>query len=55
LFEAAGGTQVLLDGSPDPGVVIVEEDAGLEQATQAFIEAVSAHRHWQRETDPPMV
>jgi catalase len=55
LFEAAGGTQVILDGSPDPGVVIVEEDAGLEQATKVFIEAVAAHRHWQRETDPPMV
>ena len=41
-------------GSPDPGVVNLEEDE-LEQATQAFIEAVGAHRHWQRETDPPMV
>jgi catalase len=55
LFEAAGATQVLLDGSPDPGVVILEAEDELEQATQAFIEAVAAHRHWQRETDPPMV
>jgi catalase len=55
LFEAAGATPVLLDGSPDPGVVILEEEDELEQATQAFIEAVGAHRHWQRETDPPMV
>jgi len=55
LFEAAGATHVLPDGSPDPGVVVAGDDDELEQAMQAFVDAVAAHRHWVRETDPPMV
>ena len=55
LFEATGASPTLPDGGPDPGVVVVEEAADLDEGIEAFFEAVAAHRHWQREMDPPMV
>ena len=43
---------VLPDGQADPGIVV---DDGSGTATQAFIKALAAHRHPERETDPPVV
>ncbi|WP_242524932.1 catalase [Lysobacter changpingensis] len=53
LLEGAGASRVLPDGSEDPG--IVHGDGEDEETIAAFIDAVSQHRHWVRETDPPMV
>jgi catalase len=53
LLEGAGASKMLPDGSEDPGVIAGEEDD--EQAIASFIEALAQHRHWVRETDPPMV
>lgn len=55
LFEGAGASVVLPDGSPDPGIVTTETgDDGTGVAAE-FIAALARHRHWERETDPPMV
>lgn len=54
LFEGAGGSTMLPDGSPDAGVV--QGEAGEAEAAGAvFIDALGRHRNWDRETDPPMV
>jgi len=53
LLEGAGASRKLPDGSDDPGIVLGEDD--VEEAIAAFIDATSQHRHWVRETDPPMV
>ena len=46
--DAAGIDGTLPSGEADPGIV---------QGTDvdAFIEAMAKHRHFERETDPPMV
>lgn len=54
LVEGAGAFVRLPDGSPDPGLVLSGAEA-LAPAIARFIDAVAAHRHWQRETDPPLV
>jgi len=53
LLEGAGASRKLPDGSDDPGIVHSEDD--VEDAIAAFVEAISEHRHWVRETDPPML
>lgn len=54
LLEAGGGSPTLPDGKPDPGVVVsAAKDA--KRGAQAFIEAMAQHRHWARDSDPPMV
>ena len=52
LLDACGIPRALPDGSVDPGLVIADD---LAAATDAFIAAVAAHRHFARETDPPRV
>jgi catalase len=54
LIEGAGASVTLPDGSDDPGVLLAEVD-DIEEAIMAFVDAVARHRHWERETDPPMV
>lgn len=54
LLEGAGAHVALPDGNPDPGLVVAEADT-LETAFEDFVEAIAAHRHWQRESDPPQV
>ena len=53
LLEGAGASTRLPDGSEDPGIVQGEDD--VDEAIAAFIDALTQHRHWVRETDPPMV
>ena len=52
LLDQAGVPVELPDGQADPGIVV---DDGTGTATQAFIKALAAHRHPERETDPPVV
>jgi catalase len=48
LLEAAGVPLTLANGEKDPGLVVGASD-------EAFVKALAAHRHFQRETDPPRV
>ncbi len=53
LLDAAGVPPTLASGAADPGLVRREE--GDADAVEAFITALTRHRHFERETDPPMV
>ncbi len=60
LLEAAGVPAKLPDGNDDPGLVIAlssegEPAVGVAEATDAFIAALGKHRHYARQTEPPMV
>jgi catalase len=43
----------LANGNPDPGLLAF--DAVDDRAAEAFIKALARHRHFERETDPPLV
>ena len=51
LLDMAGIDTKLPDGSADPGIVISE--GATAESIKVFIEAMSKHRHPQRETNPP--
>jgi catalase len=54
LLDGAGATTRLENGEPDPGVLT----AGQGEATSGlreFVAAIAKHRHFERETDPPLV
>lgn len=52
LLDQAGISVDLPDGQADPGIVV---DDGTGTETQVFIKALAAHRHPERETDPPVL
>ena len=52
LLDQAGIPVELPNGQADPGIVM---DPGKGKVVQAFIKALAAHRHPERETDPPVV
>ena len=54
LLEGAGISPTLPDGSPDPGLLVLEEDDAVEVAA-AFVKAIARHRHFERQMDPPLV
>jgi catalase len=54
LVAAAGLPAALPNGEPDPGL-IVADPAGLNAALAAFKTAVTRHKIYVRETDPPRV
>jgi catalase len=54
LLEAAGVPAQLPDGENDPGLLRYASDE-TEVAVRAFREALTKHRHFERETDPPRV
>jgi catalase len=53
-LEAVGAFRELPSGDEDPGLVV---DAGeeIDAAIDKFVAAIAAHRHFERQTDPPMV
>jgi catalase len=53
LLAACGISPSLSGGEPDPGVVLAT--AGERSAIDVFVAAVALHRHFARETDPPLV
>ena len=56
LLDAAGVPSALPDGTPDAGLVVAPEGAKAAGAAVAkFIDAMSAHRNFAREMDPPAV
>jgi catalase len=54
LILSAGVKLTLPSGEPDPGVLVFEDEV-LDDVLPQFIEAIAAHRHFERETDPPRV
>jgi catalase len=54
LIEAAALPLELDDGSPDPGLLVLQ-GGDVPGALDAFVQALAMHRHWERETDPPRV
>jgi catalase len=52
LLQAAGVGTATATEVPDPGIVVADDAA---PGAAAFIQAIAKHRHFQRETDPPMV
>ena len=54
LLEKAGIPPELPTGEPDPGLIKQGGDA-VDEALRTFSEALTKHRHYDRETDPPRV
>jgi catalase len=54
LLEQAGIPEKLSSGDADPGVLRFPGDSA-EMALPKFVEAISKHRHFAREMDPPLV
>jgi catalase len=53
LLETAGIPERLASGQADPGLVLPEGDE--DDFMSVFITAIAAHRHFEREADPPRV
>jgi catalase len=51
VLAVAGVPTALPNGKPDPGLIVAKGD----DATEAFIKAIARHRHYERESDPPLV
>jgi catalase len=54
LLQEAGIPTTLPDGGTDPGLLQLAA-ADTAAALEAFVAAVAKHRHFERETDPPLV
>jgi len=54
LLEKAGIPPTLDSGENDPGLLTFD-DAQAELSLAAFVEALTQHRHFARETNPPRV
>ncbi|HXG86713.1 MAG TPA: catalase [Vicinamibacterales bacterium] len=54
LLEKAEIADVLPSGTADPGLIVATA-AEASSAIEAFVTALAAHRHFERETDPPLV
>jgi catalase len=54
LLEACGIAALLSDETPDTGLLMLDDGAN-DEAAAAFIGALSQHRHFVRETDPPRI
>ena len=57
LMSKAGIPDALPNGDADPGIVYSSNENGSEatSSAEAFVQAIGKHRHFERETDPPMV
>ncbi len=54
LLDRAGISPVLASGKSDAGLLVFSAD-DVEAAVGAFVQALAAHRHYARETDPPSI
>jgi catalase len=54
LLTLAGISQTLPSGTADPGMVLADEGDAASH-TEAFLAALAMHRHFARETEPPVV
>ncbi|HEY6645419.1 catalase [Povalibacter sp.] len=53
LLDAAGVPPALPSGKADPGLLRFDQATG--DAVPAFVKALTKHRHFERETDPPRI
>ena len=54
LLKKAGIFEVLPSGQPDPGLIALEAN-DYDAAPSRFIEAMAKHRHFERDSDPPLI
>jgi len=54
LLTLAGVSETLISGTADPGIVLANEGEAASQV-EAFLAALGMHRHFARETEPPVV
>jgi catalase len=54
LLKKAGIPEALPSGEADPGLILAQSGA-IEAAVRSFAVALGKHRHFERETDPPLV
>jgi catalase len=54
LLEAARIPMQLPDGSADPGLLIAD-GRDIDAVAAEFIKAIARHRHFERQSDPPML
>jgi catalase len=54
VVENAGAPAALPSGEPDPGM-LVDRHADAADALPDFIKAIARHRHFERQTDPPLL
>ena len=54
MIVRAGVKLALPSGELDPGVLTFEDEP-VDDILPQFVEAIAAHRHYERETDPPRV
>ena len=54
LLDRAGVPSSLPTGQADPGLLRFQPN-DVESAIQALVQALTKHRHFERETDPPVV
>jgi len=54
LLEEAGIPAELATGEEDPGLLLFDEGQ-TDAAVDALVGALTKHRHFDRETDPPRV
>ena len=54
LLSEAGIPPELITGEEDPGLLVFDEGQ-LDAAVDAFVGALTKHRQFERETDPPLV
>jgi catalase len=54
LLAKAGIPPALANGKPDPGLLL-SADEDPSAAIARFADALARHRHFERETDPPVI
>jgi catalase len=54
LLTLAGIAKTAISGTADPGMVVAKEGKAASQ-TETFLAALATHRHFARETEPPVV
>ncbi len=55
VLARAGIKSTLPSGAVDPGLLLVDASDEVSTATASFIEALAAHRHTARDSDPPLI
>jgi catalase len=53
MIESAGVKLTLPSGELDPGILYFQND-NFDDILPQFIEAIAAHRHFEREIEPPL-
>jgi catalase len=55
LLEKASVPMELPSGEPDPGLLQIPRTGAADEALRSFVAAIARHRHFERQTDPPLV